>query len=697
MAREDDLTARLLNEDEYELEEVGEEENAQKTQQHKRGGTVWKHDRHSGWQNTISQLSKSWSSTRTLVAVICLVLLATLATGFFRGSTTRSPWSSDGPHPIDKLIVDANAAFSTALADGNPPTVALAAAAYRERRGRHPPPFFDKWFEWAQENNCTHIESMFDQVYEDVEPFWGAHPAKVRADAASWPVILSVRDGVIERRRMTEPMWGSRDMSWHKMLAQIPSNSLPDVDIPLNTDDKAHIFVPWEEINGYMEKAATTRTIRPADKMTQDYSSYPPPADATFDVFEDFPSEENLWLLVRDTCPPTSDARNLVQDTDLTTPSRFPSKQGAHLVAGFVSNWTAARSPCEVPDLRNLHGFFANSIRSSHMHWKRPHDLDRLVTRQFFPLFSAGKVQGSNNDIVIPPATSWGEVYFSADKTIWNEKHDEVFWRGGASGGENNETNWTRFHRHRFVSLCNGTQVGTTEQSPNPPLHVPGNEPPLPYNIPLPDPKTYPLGATSTGTSPSDLSRWISDFSDVAFTTLTCHHEHWTEEDFLADPQNIMCAYNMHWYDAANKSVPMEKMYEHKFLPDIDGHGYSGRFRSFMDSDSVPIKATIWAEWTTSRLYAWKHFVPMDNTFMDFLGLAEYFIGYTPPEELEGKVKARKGHDAEAKAIADAGREWAQQVLRKEDMVLYFWRVVLEYARAVDDRREELGFVEDLL
>lgn len=683
MAREEDATERLLDPDEYELDDVDDEETARKPPNYAHEHNDRSNEYKSQWHSTLSQLKKRWSNTRTLVLVICLILLATLATGAFRGAS--GPPS--GPHPIDELMADADQTFSAFTAIGNPATVAEAAAEYRKRRGRHPPPMFDRWVAWAQEKDCMHIEAMFDQVYEDVEPFWGTDAAKVRADAASWPLILTVRDGSIERRRMLEPVLFSRDMYWHQMLEEIPADAIPDVDIPLNTDDKAHIFTPWEEINGYMEKAASTRKISPAEDMSQKYSSYPPAAEATFDVFDDYPSEENLWLLLRDTCHPNSVARKLLQDADLTTPVQLPSKDGEHMVSGFVSNWTAAKSPCAVPDLRNSHGFFANSITSSHMHWKRPHDEDRLVTRQFFPMFSSGKVQGSNNDILIPPATSWTEGYFRTDNTTWKEKHDEVFWRGAASGGVNNDTNWTRFHRHRFVSLCNGTQVGMTERNPDPPAHVPGNEPPLPYNIPLPHKDIYALAATSS--EPSDISRWIDSFSDVGFTNLACKM---TSEQWAKDPYSKFCPYDDAWYETV-PSVPMEQMYQHKYLPDVDGHGYSGRYRSFMDSDSVPLKATIWAEWSSSRLWAWKHFVPMDNTFVDFLGLMEYLIGY---KDAKG-VMRRQGHDVQAKKIADAGREWASKVMRKEDMVLYFWRVVLEYARAVDDRREELGFVADLL
>ena len=49
-------------------------------------------------------------------------------------------------------------------------------------------------------------------------------------------------------------------------------------------------------------------------------------------------------------------------------------------------------------------------------------------------------------------------------------------------------------------------------------------------------------------------------------------------------------------------------------------------------------------------------------------------------------------HDKEGERIATAGREWAGQVLRKEDMEIYFFRLLLEWGRLTDDRRDGIGF-----
>ena len=46
--------------------------------------------------------------------------------------------------------------------------------------------------------------------------------------------------------------------------------------------------------------------------------------------------------------------------------------------------------------------------------------------------------------------------------------------------------------------------------------------------------------------------------------------------------------------------------------------------------------------------------------------------------------------------MADAGKEWAEQVLRREDMQIYVMRLLLEYARVCDEKRERLGFIDDL-
>lgn len=115
-------------------------------------------------------------------------------------------------------------------------------------------------------------------------------------------------------------------------------------------------------------------------------------------------------------------------------------------------------------------------------------------------------------------------------------------------------------------------------------------------------------------------------------------------------------------------------------------------------SNSVPMKATIYDTWDDARLIPWKHFVPMDNTNMDWYPLMEYFMGYSAleNEHVEARGRERPPHDAEARKIAEEGAQWADRVDRHQDQLAWFYRLILEMARLSDDRRVDMGFDDDL-
>ncbi len=232
-------------------------------------------------------------------------------------------------------------------------------------------------------------------------------------------------------------------------------------------------------------------------------------------------------------------------------------------------------------------------------------------------------------------------------------------WRGVATGGLNTETNWKGFHRHRFVAMNNGTELSRVEEGSS-----------VPANFALPE-ASYGLGAQKDGR----LGRWVEEWANVSFVDLMC-----------ADArEDGACAYTSSFF-STSKGMAMRDQFDYKYLPDIDGNSFSGRYLGFLRSTSLPIKAAVWREWHDSRLVAWKHFVPLDSRFGEWYGIIEYFLGYD----------GSGGHDAKAERIAIAGKEWAEKVLRKEDMQVYVLRLLLEYARVSDERREKMGWVGDL-
>jgi hypothetical protein len=53
------------------------------------------------------------------------------------------------------------------------------------------------------------------------------------------------------------------------------------------------------------------------------------------------------------------------------------------------------------------------------------------------------------------------------------------------------------------------------------------------------------------------------------------------------------------------ESVPLGEHWAYKYLIDLDGMGYSGRFMAFLASESAVIKSTVWREYLTDWLQPW--------------------------------------------------------------------------------------------
>jgi hypothetical protein len=560
---------------------------------------------------------------------------------------------ADGHHPIDELILKARAVYNEVLGKQSY-DLTSAARQYRRRRGRHPPPGFDRWFKYAQSQNAVIVEDFFDRIYDDLAPYWAIDAKVLRYQANEYEFRISVRNG---NATFTDD--GNKGRVpwlplWHGLVAEM-QKELPDVDIPVNLMDESRLLVPWETINEYMSKSRHNQNMTPAAEVISNYTGL-----AAFD--HDEKRAEGLehydpqwrggpyWDMVRDACPPNSPAREAATIKDLLVPTKFPEGYPEFSYQGYVSNWTANKDPCFQAHLRGLHGTFIEpiSIRSS---------------QKLIPLFGGSKLS-VNNEILLPPATYLNDdPFYSGGKSHgpgWDRKKNGLMWRGVASGGRSKAETWRHFHRHRFVQMVNGSAVFKAETT-----RIRAE------TFDLPDWEHYSLKAPRNGY----LGDWLSSFADAAFVDMLCFPSNGRKD----------CAHTNEFFEVKD-GFPMDRMYDYKYLPDIDGNSFSGRYRGFLRSTSLPIKATIYNEWHDSRLFPWVHFVPMDNTFIDIYGILDYFMGY----------EGHGNHDEMAKRIAQEGKEWMELVGRKADMKIYVWRVLLEWARICDDNREKMGWVGDM-
>lgn len=178
-------------------------------------------------------------------------------------SAAKGPATASS-HPIDALIQGAENSFAELLKKESK-DLKSAAAEYRKRRGRHPPPGFDTWFKFAQDNDAVMVEDFFDQIYHDLGPFWGIPASTMRKESWDYEMTLHIRG----HNATAGSTWFWTQI-WLNLTKTI-EHMLPDMSLPLNAMDEPRIVAPWEEVNEYMEIERSTRSMAPVNEVVTEF------------------------------------------------------------------------------------------------------------------------------------------------------------------------------------------------------------------------------------------------------------------------------------------------------------------------------------------------------------------------------------------------------------------------------------------
>ncbi|KAF2858694.1 glycosyltransferase family 90 protein [Piedraia hortae CBS 480.64] len=550
--------------------------------------------------------------------------------------------SSVSYHPIDYLIYDAQHRHEAFRRQAmNSSNLEEAVSAYRIRYGRHPPPGFDHWYKYATERN-TFIMDDFDSIYRDLTPFWSLSPEVIRE--RTWELIsnpwndasgISIRNGHADITSDLAPpthRWMLEGVC--TMINQF-SQHLPDMDLAFNLNDEPRVTVPYGKL------PPTPRNHQLISSPRNSFSKITWRAASTEEPYPNSPLTESsshptFYQHGSISCPPTSPARTQrMWDTSvICTSCTFPHSLGA-----FLSNWTLAGEICHQPDLANLHGLYLSPAA-----YKGTHEL--------YPIFSQGKPTGFS-DILYPSAWNWLEkaIYSPTDENPdppFREKSNTLFWRGATSEGiSTGRRQWVGMTRQRFVSLANNAR--------------------RPSNLL----RTSEAGDTNAADAddPAGKLRYIPSLPSINHTDIHL-------VTGIARCGGDDCPSQFNHFKPFSPPIDFQAHWQYKFLLDLDGAGFSGRFLPFMRSRSLPFKAALLREWWDDRLTPWWHFVPLDVRGSGFWATIEYFLG-------------REGRAGD---LAMHGRRWAERTLRREDMEVYLYRLLLEWGRVVDDEREGIGF-----
>lgn len=494
---------------------------------------------------------------------------------------------------------------------------------YRTTYGRHPPPGFRDWYKFARDRNVHNVDD-FTQIMDDLRPFWGIAPAEIRSLAAHMHETpehgvsnILIRRGKISK--LTNKSWRTETMA--KMIKPFVKN-LPDMDIAMNRLDQPRVVVPWDDMQKLLAAEVASRRIAPdasaswTTNMTGFSEEKNPSPDVTDPEWFNSPGRQYMDL-AREACPPESHARDNTSSVE-SSEKTYKSDAG-----GFITNFNRSSDLCTIgPEIENKHGFLfaASSI---------------VASKRLVPIFGECKVN-VNSDILFP-----ANMYYLDDERYeydakfdydWDDKVDSMMWRGVTSGGTNTAENWKEMHRQRLVLITNGTVMADKEV------------------------RIMTQNANKQGAyhnydhfHPDEIA---TKHTDVGFT-----------EAVSCIPGDCSF-YNDVW--TYKKGTALGEQFKSKFVVDVDGHSFSGRWRAFMYSKSLGIKATIFREWHDSRLMAWRHFVPLDNRYDEIYGILTYFIGLGKPADQNKPYIQR--HSFEGRKLGRQGREWASKVLRKEDM-----------------------------
>ncbi|KAJ6506354.1 glycosyl transferase family 90-domain-containing protein [Mycena vitilis] len=233
-------------------------------------------------------------------------------------------------------------------------------------------------------------------------------------------------------------------------------------------------------------------------------------------------------------------------------------------------------------------------------------------TTDLYPVLSQSKIEPCFGDVLFPseyhyPRSYTAPKYAFPDNVPWAEKRGMLYWRGQSTGGWISGTNYHHFPRFKLI----------------------------------------------------DIARSLKhhELFDVA---ISAFYEHFCQLEGCYAAR-IKEEYNITAYGT---NAPREDVYRYKYVFDVDGNTFSGRFLGLLRSGSLVFKSTVFTEYFSAWLRPFEHYIPV---LPDLSDLVE-------------RIEWARAHDAEARRIQQAGKEFAERVITDAQNDCYWYLVLLEWA-----------------
>lgn len=602
------------------------------------------------------------SGMRSILFIRRTVVLILLALFFVSSAIFILAKGLLDDHAVDKLVYNNRIeADRWQVKASVSKTLEIAVREYQARNHqRDPPPKFDVWYRYANDRKSPVIDH-FEQIAHDLLPYWGLSPEKLRegvALAAQQPdiAIVKVENGVASHSHFI-------DSPHRPILDELVglikpfSEHLSNMQIAINLNERPRVLAPWDDVRRYtqagmghgLRKLLTRRSAGSshANDLQRRVNSEPVVPE------KGHISAQAFRQMTASTCPPGSKARSGVYYNvrDFCSACARPQSEGQ-----FISDWPMSHELCHQPDLARLHGFHIT-----------PPNLEPL--EQLVPIFSRSKTS-SYSDILIPLRRQY-DIPEDEPDSDFQTKANQLFWRGKINGNAVNDELLHGGHQERLVHLINNSTASAkaTILLPSPNYseqrHFDDDE--------RRDRYRYELAHVSDLTSTIPINVAIESYPNCKA------------------PLSPACELALREFGTSPEDPPALKN-RYVLLTDSDDGPPTG-FLPAVRSTSVPFVATVFREWYSERLMPWVHFVPVDIRYQGLFSTLSYFTGLLGEGKVNGRHPKLEARVKDAEWIAEQGRLWAGRALRREDMEIYLFRVLLEYGRLLDDKRDDIGFV----
>ncbi|TDZ13536.1 Beta-1,2-xylosyltransferase 1 [Colletotrichum spinosum] len=611
------------------------------------------------------------SNTRVVVFLHRMALVVMLPL-FIAGLTLYGLIKSDTvkDHPLEQMIYENRIAADRWLREASTSdSLHIAVEVYQERHyGRDPPPNFDKWYQFAKDRKSVIIDH-FEQMESDILPFWGVRPETIRQGcerAATEPRMAVIT--IENHKAVHNYQW---DDDHRKVLDETINmihnfvEHLSDMKIPINLAEHPRVLTPWSDLSRYM-RTGKSKKFKLLSARSEEMGDAPAPPPVIEEAKGPQAPEEQPPVKEENFIPMgVADAPTSLQAYASTKAFRelessicwvgSPSRSGLHWNVRdfcsscvklhsdkqFIWSWAESKSFCDQQDLSRLHGF----------HLAPP---QIAPIRDFVPVFGRSKVEGFN-DILLPLVPLGGDQ--PPPTKDFRQNKDELYWRGKIEDRPVTDESLRGSHKHRLVHLVNNA---TAAEDVTMLVLAPGQKNWYGYEA-VPAREANKLLPFNIG---------ISDYE--------CHG----------------AACDVVRAELGQRPAASPEPLEHRyvFLIDSDTGPPPEILRTIRSASSVPFLTSIFGEWYSERLRPWLHFVPVDLRYQALHSTLAYFVGLKDRGLVNGRKVETESRWQDGEWIATQGKKWAERALRREDMEIYLFRLLLEWGRVVRDDRDTIGF-----